>query len=612
LLRASDGNFYGTDQAGNTGFNIGAAFRLDPTLSFGVVHGFEGASNDGYAPVASLAELSGYMYGTSVDGINSKYMIFRMDFVGNVKAMADFDNGSCCNPIYERLRPAFGYVYGVTDQGGANGKGSIFRMDTAGNFSTVHSFNGTDGNSPDELILASDGNLYGVTQFGGTGGFGTVFRSDSAGNVTTLYDFSGSPDGDQPNGGLTESSGYLYGTTLGGGTLGFGTAFRIDFSGNLTILHNFAGSPSEGSNPSGSLVTLAGDLYGTTYSGGQYSAGTLFQMDSSNAVTTLHHFGGAGDSRLPGRLLAVEGPILCLSCPRRLIGATSGDLGFGDDMGSVFSFDFSPLVIVRLVPTAGPVRVAPGDPVQIHGEGFPVGALVSVTIGGLPATDVQVLDSQTISALTPVDLPPGTLNDVSVTSPAGTEETIQALWLGDFLDVPATDPRHDFVEKVFRDRIMDACGGGNFCEGTAVDRAAITMIALKARHGSGYTPPACTGEFRDVPCPGPEADWVEDAVAEGIAQPCSRNRFCPDKKLTRETLPEILLLTEHGSAYVPPSCTGIFKDVPCPGPNADAIEQVYREGIVEACSSNGKRYCSDKAVDRGPMAEYAAKAFRLP
>ena len=38
----------------------------------------------------------------------------------------------------------------------------------------------------------------------------------------------------------------------------------------------------------------------------------------------------------------------------------------------------------------------------------------------------------------------------------------------------------------------------------------------------------------------------------------------------------------------------------------------FLEGVVEACSTNPLKYCPNKKVERGPMAQYAAKAFRLP
>jgi hypothetical protein len=160
--------------------------------------------------------------------------------------------------------------------------------------------------------------------------------------------------------------------------------------------------------------------------------------------------------------------------------------------------------------------------------------------------------------------------------------------------------------------VMEGCGAGNFCQTGTLDRGDYTILALKAKHGPAWAPPACSGQFHDVRCPGPEADWIEAAVREGIAEACARNRFCPNQELRRETMPELLLKTEHGGDYTPPPCTGIFRDVRCGSKFAAAIEQLYREGVVEACTTDPIRYCPDRDVDRVSMARYAVKAFRLP
>src|SRR4029077_3260629 len=138
--------------------------------------------------------------------------------------------------------------------------------------------------------------------------------------------------------------------------------------------------------------------------------------------------------------------------------------------------------------------------------------------------------------------------------PDGTQASLEKAWMADFLDVPESDRLHGSVERGFRAGLMDGGGGGNFCEGGTIDRAALVTMALKAKHGPAWAPPACAGVFKDVACPGPQADWVEDTVAEGIAQACSRDKFCPNTLQTRQAIPDILLKTEHGSAYVPPSC----------------------------------------------------------
>ena len=54
-------------------------------------------------------------------------------------------------------------------------------------FTTLHSFDGTDGTYPEAgLVQATDGNLYGTTVEGGANGDGTVFKMTPSGTLTTL------------------------------------------------------------------------------------------------------------------------------------------------------------------------------------------------------------------------------------------------------------------------------------------------------------------------------------------------------------------------------------------------------------------------------------------
>ncbi len=63
-------------------------------------------------------------------------------------------------------------------------------MTPAGRLTTLVSFNGANGNSPQApLIQASDGNFYGTTTYGGPDGGGTVFRVTPDGVLTTLVAF---------------------------------------------------------------------------------------------------------------------------------------------------------------------------------------------------------------------------------------------------------------------------------------------------------------------------------------------------------------------------------------------------------------------------------------
>jgi uncharacterized repeat protein (TIGR03803 family) len=172
---------------------------------------------------------------------------------------------------------------------------------------TLYSFAGSDGANPNAGLIADPvGNLYGTTQLGGANpscsqapGCGTVFQLTPSGTLTVLHSFAGS-DGDEPFAGLiADAAGNLYGTTWGGGDSGRGTVFQLDPSGTLTVLYSFTGG-SDGQRPvTGLLADAAGNLYGTAHSGGDGGYGTVFQLDPSGTLTVLYSFTGGSDGRYP-------------------------------------------------------------------------------------------------------------------------------------------------------------------------------------------------------------------------------------------------------------------------------------------------------------------------
>ena len=93
-----------------------------------------------------------------------------------------------------------------------------------------------------------------------------------------LYSFTGGADGGRPYGGvIRDSAGNLYGTTYSGGAFGDGAVYKVDSSGNQTVLYSFKGS--DGANPlAGVIRDAAGNLYGTTSSGGARNAGVVFKL----------------------------------------------------------------------------------------------------------------------------------------------------------------------------------------------------------------------------------------------------------------------------------------------------------------------------------------------
>jgi hypothetical protein len=256
-------------------------------------------------------------------------------------------------------------------------------------------------------------------------------------------------------------------------------------------------------------------------------------------------------------------------------------------------------------PTSGPA--GGGTPVVVGGANFQTGA--TLKIGGAGAGG-SVVSGVEIDGVSP-SLEPGALYDVVVTNPSTLSATLAGAWLADFTDVPQANIFHADVEKVFRHGITAGCGGGAFCVASAVTRAQMAVFLLKAEHGGSYLPPACTGVFADVPCPGTFTDWIEQLAAEGVTAGCGGGNYCPSSPVRRDQMAAFLLRTEHGSGYAPPACTGVFDDTPCPGPFTDWIEQLYAEQITGGCQASPLLYCPASSNTRGQMATFLVKTFQL-
>lgn len=197
----------------------------------------------------------------------------------------------------------------------------------------LHTFQGnspTDAGQPNgPLLQASDGNFYGTSRAGGPNvcrrpdnvPCGAIFRVTPAGVETVLYAFGASAtDAYSPGAALIQGrDGALYGTTSSGGNFGAGTIFRITMDGIYTILHSFGGSPSSGIVPVAALMQASdGNFYGTTASGGANhcnnipqsggNCGTVFRMTPAGVVTTLHSFGASATDGVEPLGSLVEGP----------------------------------------------------------------------------------------------------------------------------------------------------------------------------------------------------------------------------------------------------------------------------------------------------------------
>src|SRR5713226_1100733 len=136
----------------------------------------------------------------------------------------------------------------------------------------------------------------------------TLFSSTGTAQIfNALYEFQGGSDGGGPSGVIRDSAGNLYGTTVTGGIAVYGTVFKLDTSGKKTTLYEFKGG-TDGEQPHGNLVLDAnGNLYGTTEYGGNLSVscggypgcGVVFKLDPGGNETVLYSFTGGSDGGEP-------------------------------------------------------------------------------------------------------------------------------------------------------------------------------------------------------------------------------------------------------------------------------------------------------------------------
>jgi uncharacterized repeat protein (TIGR03803 family) len=328
-----DGTFYGSTFGGPPSQSFyGNVFRFQRHGSdwvFSILYSFEGG-NDGEYPSSPLAVgPDGVLYGATTgggdvcrgQGIGCGTVYAVRPPAGPCKValcrwtetvIYNFgDENTGTDPAH--MKPVFdsqGNLYGTAEYSDASGGyGVVFKLTPQqGGWteSTLYSFaGGTDGQYPESgVIFDTAGNLYGAVS---TSHFGEIYELTPSGSgwvKNTLYNFGGGGDGSTPIGGLIfDSQGNLYGSTSLDGT-GGGTVFQLAPLRNGTWAENLlADLPGTGMGPSSSLtMDAARNLYGTTYQGGAYGYGSVFELTFSNGTWTygtLHDFSGGSDGAYP-------------------------------------------------------------------------------------------------------------------------------------------------------------------------------------------------------------------------------------------------------------------------------------------------------------------------
>jgi len=288
LIFDGAGNLYGTASGGGPSF-AGVVFRMAPDRTgYTILHGF-GGPGDGVNPYGSLVmDGAGNLYGTTLHGGSSNNgTVYMLASDGSAYAILH-EFGSypdASTPEAGLVLDDAGNLYGTTYYGGTSMLGAVFKIATDGSgYAILHNFVGEGLYPSAPLAWGGAGHLYGTTQYGPPSAFGLVFTLATDGSGYGIVTVFGGPpnDGSLPAAApLLDGAGNIYGTTaFGGSGMGAGNGIlytvAIDGSG-YTVLQYFSGQPSDGANPNAAVILdAAGNLYGTTSSGGSANRGTIF------------------------------------------------------------------------------------------------------------------------------------------------------------------------------------------------------------------------------------------------------------------------------------------------------------------------------------------------
>jgi uncharacterized repeat protein (TIGR03803 family) len=214
-------------------------------------------------------------------------------------------------------------------------------------FTTLVSFDQTNGEFPGGLTQGTDGNLYGATTRGGANLNGTAFVMTPSGTLTPFYNFcsvknqSLCVDGSFVNEPLIQgANGNFYTTSLFAGEYDTGSVFEVSSSGTFKLLYSFcsSGGCPNGEYPGAALTLGAdGNFYGTTSGGGTHSmggdGGTIFKITPAGDLTFLYNFCAqtSGDICLDG--MSPEAALLQAN-DGYLYGTT--DFGGANNKGTLF------------------------------------------------------------------------------------------------------------------------------------------------------------------------------------------------------------------------------------------------------------------------------------
>jgi len=352
-----------------------------------ILHSFSNNGTDGYKPQAGLVlDSEGNLYGTTYyGGTNNTGAIYELPIAGGETILADCPVYGANGSLYPNsaiIFDASGNLYGTTAVGGlveTNYGGTDFKASRLPNGSFAIKrisgdlFGGEDeASTPAGLIFDSAGNLWGAALSGTLRVSGAVYeleRNAGAWERFDRYDFPGTETTPpNPNPGLIfDAAGNLYGTTMTGGAGHKGTVYELTAQ-HYTFSSLFTFNGFDGDEPNaGVILDNSGNLYGSTTAGGAAGKGNIFELSPKQGggwtEKVLFTFNGA-DGQAPGALT--------FDANGNLWGTTS--LGGANGAGTVF----------ELTNSAGTWTESVIHSFGGSGDGVtPVGALIFDSLGNV-------------------------------------------------------------------------------------------------------------------------------------------------------------------------------------------------------------------------------------
>jgi uncharacterized repeat protein (TIGR03803 family) len=228
------------------------------------------------------------------------------------------------------------WCYGTTWFGGSLNMGTIYRVKPDGTgYSVVANFEGVNGLQPSQApAIATDGtSLYGTTSQGGDAGSGVIYQADTTtGTITTLDSFTG-PNGSTPQAPPIIVGDQLFGVAGQGGRHSRGVVWTMPRSGGaIKVLHSFTGGKKDVATPFGALTLNPHDgmLYGMAFAQAANGLGGIFRVNPNTGSYKLLASFTAATGGVPQTGALVVGPDKALYGNGWALGKNDG--------GSLFRF----------------------------------------------------------------------------------------------------------------------------------------------------------------------------------------------------------------------------------------------------------------------------------